>query len=155
VIFDGSGNLIGATIYGTPGGGGAVFELSPPNTGQTSWTESQLHSWSESQLHSFTGSSKDGALPYGALIFDPSGNLYGTTLAGGPTDFGTVFRLRPPKAGKVTWAVTLLHTFTGPPDGLRPYSGLTLVGRKNLFGTTLHGGSNPSVDYGTIFEVTP
>ena len=42
-------------------------------------------------LHVFKG--PDGALPNGGLISDADGNLYGTTYAGGPSDYGVIFRL--------------------------------------------------------------
>jgi uncharacterized repeat protein (TIGR03803 family) len=48
-------------------------------------------------LHTFTGT-PDGALPYGTLIRDTNGNLYGTTLEGGVDEVGTVFKLT--KSGK-------------------------------------------------------
>jgi uncharacterized repeat protein (TIGR03803 family) len=70
-----SGNLYGTTSFGgnQPGfsGDGVVFKLSP--SGGT---------WTERVLHTFT-SSPDGKLPLGGVIFDPNGNLYGTTFNGG------------------------------------------------------------------------
>ena len=59
------------------GGDGTVFELSPPIGKSTQWTEQVLYS--------FRATSEDGQLPYGSLIFDKWGNLYGTTNAGGAT----------------------------------------------------------------------
>ena len=88
VIFDTAGNLYGTTEYG--GGNpdctcGAVFRLVPGANG----------AWAEIVLYSFTGGN-DGANPYGGLIFDASGKLYGTTTNGGNggciIGCGTVFR---------------------------------------------------------------
>jgi uncharacterized repeat protein (TIGR03803 family) len=78
-------------LYGTTGGGGdtnngTVFELSPPAAGETQWTETVLYS--------FKGGN-DGAFPFGDLIMDPNGVLYGTTAYGGRCDCGTVFQLVP------------------------------------------------------------
>jgi uncharacterized repeat protein (TIGR03803 family) len=95
VVFDTAGNLYGTTyfggIYGLSNDGyGTVFELSPVAGG----------TWSERVLHSF-GSGKDGIYPYASLVVDGSGNLYGTTSAGGAyaavdsVGYGTVFEVAP------------------------------------------------------------
>jgi len=72
VIFDAAGNLYGATSNGGPHSSGTVFELSPGTNGK----------WTEKILYGF-GNAKNGMLPYGGLILDAAGNLYGTTLGGG------------------------------------------------------------------------
>jgi len=78
VVFDKLGNLYGTTILdgncSISVGCGVVFELSPPSSSGESWTETVLYS--------FQGGS-DGAVPQGAIVFDGSGNLYGTTDSGG------------------------------------------------------------------------
>jgi len=51
-------------------GCGAVFELSPNADG----------SWTETLLYAFTINFWDGTYPYSGLVFDKSGNLYGTTF---------------------------------------------------------------------------
>ena len=86
--FPGSGYLPGVpsslvrgpdgSLYGVTNGDGlyaqgSVFKLTPSNG-----------SWTFTSLHDFTGGS-DGRYPYGSLVMDSSGNLYGTTLAGGTT----------------------------------------------------------------------
>lgn len=83
VIFDASGNLYGETISGGKDNDGVVFELSPMADG----------TWAETVLHSFSGS--DGSGPSYGLIFDPSGNLYGTAAGGGAYGNGTVFEITP------------------------------------------------------------
>jgi uncharacterized repeat protein (TIGR03803 family) len=86
-------------------------------------------------LYSFVNS-PDGATPYGALIKDKSGNLYGTTRAGGSSGAGTVFEVNPK-----TKQETVLYSFTGQPDGATPFSGLVIDKSGNLYGTTFAGGS--------------
>src|SRR5580658_6870439 len=52
----------------------------------------QAQTYSESVLYSFMGT-PDGAVPYAGLVMDARGNLYGTTLEGGATGDGTVFKV--------------------------------------------------------------
>jgi len=83
LVFDESGALYGATIFGGTFGYGTIFKLTPPSETGGIWTLTVLHS--------FTGN--DGAIPYDGLILDKSGALYGTTIEGGGYGFGTVFKL--------------------------------------------------------------
>jgi hypothetical protein len=73
VIFDAAGNLYGTTYVSS--GAGNVFELSPGAGG----------TWTEAVLYSFCSVSrcKDGRNPFGGLVFDTAGNLYGTSEQGG------------------------------------------------------------------------
>jgi len=103
----------------------------------------------EKVLHSFTGS-PDGDVPYGALVIDASGNLFGTTLEGGSGGDGTVFELSPSGSG---WTETVIHSFTGAPDGAEPWGSLVFDAAGNLYGTTQHGGT-PS-DGGVVFKLSP
>jgi uncharacterized repeat protein (TIGR03803 family) len=97
----------------------------------------------ETVLHSFTGGA-DGASPHAGLIRDAQGNLYGTTLSGGASDYGTVFRVT------ATGTETVLYRFTGA-DGASPYAGLIRDAQGNLYGTTYGGGTYGN---GTVFKVT-
>jgi uncharacterized repeat protein (TIGR03803 family) len=128
-VFDKAGNLYGNTIYGGLYGIGTVFELSPPAAGGDGWTESVLHS--------FRGGEEDGAKPEAGMVFDRTGNLYGTTFnSNGPSYCcGTVFRLTPPATPGEAWTETILHHF---PYSLR-YSIPILVGG-DLYGTAPMGG---------------
>jgi uncharacterized repeat protein (TIGR03803 family) len=76
------GNFYGTTVSGGGTGSvaGIVFEMTPSGT--------------ETILHVF-GGSPDGAFPWGGVVFDKSGNLYGTTFSGGANNFGAVFKLTP------------------------------------------------------------
>ena len=135
LIFDAAGNLYGTTLQGGPAQGGSVFELSPAGGGN----------WTERDLHDF-GSLSAGLFPYGGVVFDTTGNLYGTTSTGGTSNGGTVFKLA---AG--SWTATTLHNFGAGTDGSTSYAGLVLSGG-NLYGTTSAGGTSGG---GTLFELTP
>lgn len=147
-VFDASGNLYGTTwaagdLSACHGAGcGTVFQLSHNSQG-----------WKINIIRSF-GGGKDGANPIAGLVFDASGNLYGTTQKGGTTGCagnngcGTVFKLSPTTG---IWNETLLHAFTSHPDGANPNSSLIFDKSGNLYGTTEAGGGG----YGTIFEITP
>ncbi len=151
LIFDASGNLYGTTGNGGSGADpeGTVFELTPGTGGV----------WTEQILHSFQRSHSDGYAPGSStLIFDASGNLYGTTELGGASNKGTVFELSP--AGGGSWTETLLYQFGPLPDGEGPLGGVVFDASGNLFGTTGNGGEFGnaicgSIRCGTVFEVTP
>jgi len=140
LISDATGSLYGTTYYGGANGLGSVFKLTLGTNGK----------WSESVLYSFkTGT--DGNSPTSTLAFDPQGNLYGTTSAGGDANGdGTVFKLTPISGGK--WHESIVHRFKNNHDGANPYYGLTLDKAGNLYGTTAAGGSHSQ---GVIFEITP
>src|SRR5215471_1109917 len=97
-------------------------------------------------LHNFTGG-KDGQAPYGGLLMDNRGDLYGTTFRGGAYGVGTVFKLD--RTGKET----VLHSFTGGKDGQGPYYGTLLQDSAGtLYGTT---SGDCSSTFGTVFKITP
>jgi uncharacterized repeat protein (TIGR03803 family) len=149
VIFDSQGNLYGTAYQGGDCSHcGVVFELSPPSGGVGLWTETVLYNFC-SQANCV-----DGKMPYGGLIFDSAGNLYGTTTMGGAA--GTVFRLSPTNNG---WVETVLHNFeVGSGDGVLPYGGLAFDGAGNLYGTTTAGGNTSDCfesGCGVVFELTP
>jgi len=139
LLRDSAGNL-----YGTGGGGsnnyGVVFKLSP--------------ALEETVLYYFKGQANgDGSYPWAGLVQDSQGNLYGTTSQGGTYNYGTVFKLTP------SGDETVLHSFSGPPDGATPAAELLLDSAGNLYGTTSGGGTGCSNPYGasgcgTVFEVS-
>jgi uncharacterized repeat protein (TIGR03803 family) len=136
---DAEGNLYGTTIAGgTSLYYGTVFELKRTANG-----------WKEEVLYSFADGN-DGAEPQAGVIFDAAGNLYGTTLYGGPENDGTVFELLRGVNG--VWTEKELHTFGDDTDGAFPYAGLTIDPAGNLYGTTAAGGTR---EHGTVFELTP
>lgn len=150
LAFDAAGNLYGTTVYGGSTGCrgygcGVVFEVSPGKRG-----------WSESVLHTFSGS--DGAYPQGSVIFDSHRNLYSTTSYGGsgncsvsyePAGCGTVFRLKPEKAG---WKESVLYNFGDGDDGGIPFAAVIMDSQGDLLGTTFDGGSGHE---GVVFKLAP
>jgi uncharacterized repeat protein (TIGR03803 family) len=138
LVLDSAGDLYGTTAGGGSGkcsqfGCGAAFKLD--KAGKQVW------------MHSFNGA--NGLNPYAGLLA-ASGSLFGTTLYGGDTNCvppegcGTVFKLS--KTGKET----LLHKFTGDPDGFFPEALLVEDTDGNLYGTTYVGGSSGN---GAVFRI--
>jgi uncharacterized repeat protein (TIGR03803 family) len=134
---DSSGNYYGTTSDGGSYGAGTVFELSPTASG-----------WTETTLYHFTGGD-DGGTPNSGVVFDRRGNLYGTTLLGGTSNVGVVYKL---SRGKGNWSISVLYTFSGGNDGGSPgWGNVTLDPRGDLYGTTHYGGY---FQYGTIYKLT-
>ena len=134
-VFDKAGNLYGSTYYGGDYNFGAIYQLTPANG-----------SWIKTVLYSFSGGS-DGQYP-SPVVFDRSGNLYGTTQNGGTAGYGTIFQLSPSGGG---WTKKTLYNFQDGHDGEWPVAGLTMDKSGNLYGATAFGDN-----YGaTVFKLTP
>jgi uncharacterized repeat protein (TIGR03803 family) len=145
VIIDAKGNLYGTATYGGCQnfglGCGIVFELSP-ESGST---------WNETILHTFAPNGPDGYNPFGELIFDSKGNLYGATNAGGTDGQGTVYQVSPQAGGG--WTESVLYSFlVGQSDGADPLSGPIMDARGNLYGATYHGGNDGA---GVVYKLSP
>jgi uncharacterized repeat protein (TIGR03803 family) len=140
LVLDKLGNVYGTTDIGGPSRYGTVFKLTPQTNG----------GWKEAILYSFTDGS-DGGYASAGVVIDNTGNLYGTTFAGGDPNCGcgVVYRLAPQASGK--WKYTVLHTFIGS-DGAQPDANLILDDKGNLYGTTAVGGTAGA---GVAFELTP
>jgi len=142
LIFDSTGSLYGTTYGGGTYGGGTVFKLTPSEQG-----------WAETVLYNFTGS-EDGRGPVAGVVFDAAGNLFGTTVRGGPySECGTVFQLTPGTSG---WTETVLYNFTGLGDGCLPYAGVVVGSSGHLYGAlaaTDYSGCRGGACPGVIFEL--
>jgi uncharacterized repeat protein (TIGR03803 family) len=142
LVRDTVGNLYGATEYGGTYGFGAVYKLSRDPGG--AWTESIIHSFSNIP---------DGANPHAGLTMDAAGNIYGTTGNGGASGFGTVYQLTQNPDG--SWGESLIHNFSGTPDGIGPSAELIFDAAGNIYGTTVVGGSDNTSGDGVVFELSP
>ena len=139
-LISGGGNLYGTASGGGFSGAGTVYAVGTNGTGFTT-------------LHAFGGYPSDGAVPKAGLIL-ANNSLYGTTVAGGTSDGGTVFTVHTDGTG-----FTVLHSFTigainsngyyTNSDGVNPEAGLILSGN-TLYGTAAGGGSSGN---GTVFAV--
>jgi uncharacterized repeat protein (TIGR03803 family) len=123
-----------------PGGCGVAFKLTPSRGGYKSTI-----------LYRFQGGA-DGANPTGGLIADASGNLYGTTLNGGPGPMcsdgcGTVFKFTPSSGGYIE---SVLYTFQGGSNGQGP-GNLTMDASGALYGVARGG----TYDDGVVFKLRP
>lgn len=142
--FDQAGNLYDTTTFGGIFGQGTVFQLVPPVSG-TQWTLNTLYN--------FGGNDLDGSQPYAGVVFDNSGNLYGTTQFGGKGigyhkyGWGIVYKLTP--SAQLPWTESILYWFT-PKTGVNPISELAIDSTGKLYGTLLDGG--PA---GAIFRLVP
>ena len=120
-MADSSGNLYGNTARGGAQNAGTVFEICKGTTAITTLVSfDDVNEWN----------------PSGAIVLDSSGNIYGTTTGGGPTNGGAIYEVA---NGSNT--VTTLAFFNAQ-NGWVP-NGLTFDAAGNLYGTTS----------GTIFEM--
>jgi uncharacterized repeat protein (TIGR03803 family) len=148
LTIDAAGNLYGAATGGGATGVGTVFKL------DTSGTFTVLTSFN------FLNGGAAGN-PWGDLILDSAGNIYGTTLNGGAYDgnsspcdsydngCGAVFKLAVNEQGSVLYAFD-----PNVRDGINPFAGLILDGAGNLYGTASDacGGALP-VEWGNVFKL--
>lgn len=132
LVFDSAGNLYGNAPFGGTGGRGWIFQLTSSGSG-----------WDLNVLTDFPQSA-DGYRPYAGVALDSSGNVYGTTYAGGSGNGGTVFMLTPG-----AWTFSLLYSFTG---FYGPAASLTVDAAGNLYGTTVGDGA---YQQGNVFKLTP
>jgi uncharacterized repeat protein (TIGR03803 family) len=142
LIFDQAGNLYGTTSQGGTYGLGTVFEMTPVNG-----------TWAESILWNFGPSTQDGTNPRGGVVFDKTGNLYGTTWDSfyekPEGTGGIVFQLTPSGSG---WTENIIYRFTRGLDGGAVWAGLIFDQSGNLYGGTTWEGAGGG---GTVFEMTP
>ncbi len=144
LVFDGSGNLYGATAQGGPYGGGTIFELSRNSSGV--WTKTTLYSFCKSGGRLCT----DGieGVNNASLVFDAAGDLYGTTPGGGTDGGGTLFKLTHTGSG---WTETVLSNFCNCDSGAGPQGGVVFGPSGNLYGVT-GGGGGTGINGGVVYE---
>ena len=136
VAFDAASNVYGTTVVGGTNGAGTVYKLTHSNGGRT-----------QSVLYSFGTSDDGGYFPYGGVVLDGAGNVYGTTDAGGAYGGGVLFQLT--QVGS-SWTETVLHNF-GNGDGLHPVGAPIMDQQGNLYGTTSSGPGDQTG--GTVYEL--
>ena len=134
LVFDEAGSLYGTTGYGGSGNEGTAYKLTYSHG---EWTEKVIYAFQHG-----------GSLPFSGVIFDPAGNLYGTTYGGG-IGWGVVYELLPSGSG---WIENDLYIFQGWNDGNYPTGGLIFDLSGNLYGCTTIGGSRGG---GTVFKLSP
>jgi uncharacterized repeat protein (TIGR03803 family) len=139
LIFDSAGNLYGTTGDQYDPSLITVFELSPSAGG----------TWTETVLWTATGGTEPLNIRAG-VVFDASGNLYGTSRLGGTYGCGTVFELTHETSG--SWPETNLFNFDCADSGSLPIGGVTFDQAGNLYGTTSEGGS---FGQGIVYQLTP
>ncbi|HEV2397723.1 MAG TPA: choice-of-anchor tandem repeat GloVer-containing protein [Candidatus Sulfotelmatobacter sp.] len=125
-LLDNAGNVYGVTSGWGVHDYGVVYELTPGSGG----------TWTQKVLYSFPGTG--GIQPAGNLIFDSSGNLYGTTIL-------TAYELI--RGANGTWTEKTLHHFAGGKDGATALAGMVFDNAGNLYGTTQNGGAHRGVVY--------
>lgn len=145
LIRDATGNLYGITLAGGTDDVGAVYQLSPATD--------EGGTWIETVIFSFGGA--DGSSPFGRLLFDEAGALYGTTTGGGTGQAGTVFKLTPPSQPGASWSQSVLYNFSGGRDGGGPFAGVIFGSKGRLFGTASNGGNGRPDPGGVIFRLDP
>jgi uncharacterized repeat protein (TIGR03803 family) len=150
-LYDGVSPLYGTTTQGGAGGFGVVFALTPDGG-----------NWDYAVLHDFCprkDSCRDGARPWGDVLADPAGNLFGTTLGGGYDFNGVLYELSPGSGGGA-WTETILHRFCRKKscaDGASPTGSLVMDTAGALLGTTHTTGHCPKryVYCGAAFALLP
>jgi len=135
LLVDSSGNMFGTTYDGGASSGGTIFKLDASNN------------LALTTLYNFTYNTTAPNEPRGNFSMDSAGNLYSTTVEGGPTagtSYGTVFKL---SAGSYTYSQVANFTLA---SGVYPYAGVTLDAAGNIYGTTEAGGAGGQ---GTLYKI--
>ncbi len=142
VVFGPDGYLYGTTLNGGARNKGTVWRIAADGT-------------EYSVIHEFNGS--DGENPEGALIVGPDDLLYGTTLVGGSSNRGTIYRIATTGNHEVLYSFPRLGSFNDEglavnATGANPRAALMLSADGNFYGTTPQGGQH---GHGTLFRMTP
>jgi uncharacterized repeat protein (TIGR03803 family) len=151
VAYDGTSPLYGATEGGGAQDDGAVFELTKSGT-----------KWTEKVIYSFCTKTNctDGGHPFGGVVMDGNGNLFGTATLGGVANSsdqccGVFFGL---KHNGAKWSYASLYSFCSRlvgqtcEDGNAPMATPIIDAEGNFYGTTAFGGK---FDAGTVYKISP
>ncbi len=130
LAMDHAGNFYGTTEKGGVNGSGTVFEVAKGSA-------------TIKTLATFNGT--NGYAPWGGIVMDSSGNLFGTTGWGGNFNDGEIFELAKGKG-----EIKVLSSFDGE-NGVNPLGDLLLDKSGNLYGTTF-GQANQTI--GSVFKLT-
>jgi uncharacterized repeat protein (TIGR03803 family) len=154
LLLDSAGNIFGTTRFGGAFNHGTVFELAPKGDG----------TWTENLLYSFRGDT-DGSEPYGGVVMDAKGDLYGTTFSGGlrsncgfqkrKLGCGAIYKMVRNTDG--SWSERSVYLFGGKDvDGIFPIGDLVIDKQGNLYGVTnaAIGSISGNFVWSTAFELT-
>jgi uncharacterized repeat protein (TIGR03803 family) len=144
LLLAGDGNFYGTTTqFGTDQhNAGTVFRIS--------------RNGDFASLHTFALGGSDGEFPYGQVVQNGDGALFGTTQAGGAHNVGTVFKID--QAGNSTTLYSFCSVGENCTDGATVYAGLAQGNEGAVYGVTYAGGNvscQPSQACGTVFKFTP
>jgi uncharacterized repeat protein (TIGR03803 family) len=132
------GTLFGTTLIGGSLYNGAVFQVTPPTSPGSPWTETLLYSFA-----AFGG---DGFAPTAGVTLGAGGVIYGPTQDGGSLDYGAIYQLTPPASPGASWTESVIYSFTNVGGDAGPCSSLVVGAGGVLYGTTIGG---------TAFELQP
>ena len=138
VVLDAAGNVYGTTLYGGTGtecvnNCGTVYQLMPSDGG-----------WIENVLVNFNKA--DGDYPFGNLIIDGSGNLYGVTADGAQNgDGGVVYKLAPSEGG---FNYSALYTFSS--ELCSSQGGVAMDPAGNFLGCVFMAASMETAGYSSL-----
>ncbi len=136
------GNFYGMTTYGGASGAGTIYRLTPAGV------YTRLHSFSPATPPNYKNA--DGAFPQAGLVQASDGALYGVTLIGGTSGFGTLFRIT------LQGAFTPLYSFSfADANGDNPACTLLVGPDGNLYGTTTSGAPGSVFSFAArVFQAT-
>ena len=137
LVTDAAGDMFGTTATGGANGEGTVFEIANTATGYAS---------TPATVVAFNGTNGGG--PNAGLVANAAGDLFGTTVGGGTTSYGTVFEIVYANGTYASTPITLVSFNSA--NGAYPYAGLMADAAGDLFGTTAGGGTDND---GTVFEI--
>ena len=134
LIMDGAGNLYGTSAEGGANVSGTIFKVTP--------------SGDESVLYSFGVLLSSASDPWGGVVMDRAGNLYGVTQLGPSSDsfLPILYKLTSSGTG------TVFNFFNNSADGIAPDPDVSIDAAGNLYGTTSQGGA---YGQGVLYKITP